>query len=370
MRTRFVTGATSLQAVGLCALLLLSGALFAQNDILARGKSMDSNVTPSPINGVTFRTIQNNGISMRIAEAGTSGPLILFAHGWPESWYGWRHQLTFFAEAGYRVVAPDMRGYGKTEAPKEVTDYDIVTIAADMTGILDVLGEEQAIMVGHDWGAIVAWNTVLLHPDRFTALVAMSVPYGGRPPESPMDTWRKVSGENFHYILYHNEPGGVAEAEYDANPVGLLSRLYLSPDSPRHPPLVTDHARSAGGWIDRLGESKGLPDWLSQNELDYVVSEFEEAGFRGGMNYYRNFHRNWEITEHLQDVKVKVPTVFIAGADDMVIAHSNEQQLQGAMSKIAEDFRGVILFPGVGHWVQQEVPDQTNRAILDFLNGL
>ena len=154
------------------------------------------------------------------------------------------------------MVAPDMRGYGDTDKPADVDDYDIVHLAGDMVGVLDALGEETAIMVGHDWGSIVAWNTVLLHPQRFSALIAMSVPYGGRARQSPMVGWKAAFGDNFYYILYHNEPGGVAEAEYDANPRGLLSRLYLSPSSPREAPVVTDPLRTAGGWIDRLGAAR------------------------------------------------------------------------------------------------------------------
>jgi pimeloyl-ACP methyl ester carboxylesterase len=179
----------------------------------------------SPVKGVTFRRIESNGINMRIAEMGDSGPLVLLAHGWPESWYSWRHQITVLAKAGYRVVAPDMRGYGETDAPAEVGAYDIERLTADMVGILDALGEETAIMVGHDWGSIVAWYSVMMYPKRFTALIAMSVPYGGRPKQSPLAYWQEKFGDNFFYILYHNEPG-VAEAEYDSDPHGLLSRLY------------------------------------------------------------------------------------------------------------------------------------------------
>ena len=324
----------------------------------------------TPIDGVRFQYIEANGLNFRLAVAGDSGPLILLAHGWPESWYNWRHQLSFFAENGYRVVAPDMRGYGSTDAPADIDDYNIEHLAADMVGILDALGESQAIMVGHDWGSIVAWNTVLMYPERFTALVAMSVPYGGRPPQSPMDSWREAFGDNFYYILYHNEPGGVAEAEYDSDPYGLISKLYLSPDSPREAPTVTDPLRSAGGWIGRLGAPTGLPDWLEQADLDYVVGEFQRAGFRGGINYYRNFHRNWELTESYQDTKITVPTIFIAGEQDVVIAGAPREQLQGAMNRVVEDLRDVVLIPGKGHWVQQEAPDATNKAMLDFLQGL
>jgi pimeloyl-ACP methyl ester carboxylesterase len=340
----------------------LSGQVLAQQG--------DSEVsTESPVAGVTFRFIESNGITLRIAEAGT-GPLVLLAHGWPESWYSWRHQLTMLAAAGYHVVAPDMRGYGETDKPAAVDDYDINHLAGDLVGILDALGEETAILVGHDWGAIVAWSTVLLHPSRFTALIAMSVPYGGRVAQSPVESWREAFGENFFYILYHNEPGGVAEAEYDADPRGLLSRLYLSPSSPREPATITDPLRSAGGWIGRLGAPMGLPDWLRQEDLDYIVSQFETAGFRGGVNYYRNFHRNWEITEHLQGATIKIPVLFIAGSRDIVIAGADKERLTATISRAVEDLRDVVLIPDIGHWVQQEAPAETNAAMMEFLNSL
>lgn len=318
--------------------------------------------------GVTFRRIESNGINMRIAEMGDSGPLVLLAHGWPESWYSWRHQITVLAKAGYRVVAPDMRGYGETDAPAEVGAYDIERLTADMVGILDALGEETAIMVGHDWGSIVAWYSVMMYPKRFTALIAMSVPYGGRPKQSPLAYWQEKFGDNFFYILYHNEPG-VAEAEYDSDPHGLLSRLYASPKSPREEPMITDRIRSAGGWIGRLGAPKDLPDWLTADDLDYIVSQFENAGFRGGVNYYRNFHRNWEITENLADARVKVPTLFIAGEKDVVIAKATTEALTHTMSRVVDDLRDVVLIPEIGHWVQQEAPERTNAVILEFLRG-
>lgn len=358
----------SLTAAVLLCLAAVSGHtnLFAQSDAQTENALMNEE---SPIPGISFRFIESNGIRMRLATMGDTGPLVIMAHGWPESWYSWRHQIQALANAGYRVVAPDMRGYGATDAPPNVEDYDIVTLAADIVGIVDAHGEDKAILMGHDWGSIVAWNTVLLHPERFSALVAMSVPYGGRPAESPLAGWRNTFGDNFYYILYHQEPG-VAEAEYDGDPLGLLSRLYLSPDSPREPPEVTDRHRSAGGWIPRLGAAKGLPDWLTQEDLDYFVSQFEAAGFRGGINYYRNFHRNWEITPQLADEKISVPTLFIAGENDMVIGGASQGRLQGAMNRVVEDLRGVVLLPQAGHWIQQELPEETNAAVLDFLQGL
>lgn len=323
----------------------------------------------SPIDGIHFQFVESNGIRMRVATMGDTGPLVIMAHGWPESWYSWRHQIVAVANAGFRVVAPDMRGYGATDAPANVEDYNITEIAADMVGLVDTFGEEKAILIGHDWGSIVAWNTVLLHPDRFSALMAMSVPYSGRAAQSPLQSWQEAYGDNFYYILYHQEPG-VAEAEYDADPAGLLSRLYLSPDSPREPATITDRKRSAGGWIGRMGKPLGLPDWLTQNDLDYVVNQFKAAGFRGGVNYYRNFHRNWEITPQLADARVTVPTLFLAGEKDVVIAGAPQARLEGAMRRVVDDLRGVILIPEAGHWIQQERPAETNAAVLEFLKGL
>jgi pimeloyl-ACP methyl ester carboxylesterase len=316
----------------------------------------------------TLRTITANGIKMRIAEMG-KGPLVILLHGFPESWYSWRHQLPALADAGYRAVAPDLRGYGKSDKPAAVEDYDIHHLTADVVGLIDALGEKTAVVVGHDWGSLVAWNCLLLKPERFTGLVAMSVPYGGRAAESPLATMKKTFGDNFYYILYFQEPG-VAEREFDADPRAFLSRLYLSPDSPREPPKVTDPKRAAGGWTDRMGAPKGLPSWLTQQDLDYYVNEFKESGFRGGINFYRNFHRNWETTPQLANAKIAQPVTFIAGDKDGVIRGASAESLKASMSRVATDLRGVTLIPGAGHWVQQESPKETNAALIQFLKSM
>jgi pimeloyl-ACP methyl ester carboxylesterase len=315
-----------------------------------------------------MRFIEANGIRLRIAEDGR-GPLVLLLHGWPESWYSWRHQLPALAAAGYHAVAPDMRGFGGSDKPAAVAEYDIQHLTADVVGIIDALGEKNAVVVGHDWGAIVAWHCLLLHPSRFTALVAMSVPYGGRPAESIVDTLRKTHGDNFFYILYFQEPGA-AEKEFDADPRGILSRLYVSPGAPREAPAVTDPKRVAGGWIPRLGAPRALPDWLTAADLDYFVGEFTAAGFRGGINYYRNFHRNWETTPQLAGVKVFQPVLFIAGEKDIVIRGASAAQLTAYMAGGVTNLRGVRLFADAGHWIQQERPGETNAAMLEFLKGL
>lgn len=318
--------------------------------------------------GIQFHRITSNGIQMRVADMG-EGPVVLMAHGWPESWYSWRHQIKALAAAGYRVLVPDMRGYGDTDAPEDVTSYNQVNLAADMIGILDALDIGQATMVGHDWGSPVAAHTVLLYPDRFNGLVLLSVPHGGRGPVNPIDAMRAATGDNFFYMVYHNEPGGVAEAEYDSDPRGFLSRIYTSPDTPREPPEVTDPKRAAGGWIPRLGAPKERPEWLRQEDLDYYVSQFEASGFRGGVNYYRNFGLSWELTADLERT-IPVPTLFIAGEEDLVINGASRDQLTASMAATVPQLTEVILIPGVGHWVQQEAADLTNEAMILFLDTL
>jgi pimeloyl-ACP methyl ester carboxylesterase len=326
--------------------------------------------TPSPVDGVNFRTIKTNGINMRLAVSGDAGPLVLLVHGWPESWYSWRHQLTGLAAAGYRVVAPDMRGYGNTDAPADVVDYDMTHLTGDMVGILDALGEPSAVIVGHDWGAPVSQYSALFYPERFRGLVMMSVPYAGRATRNPLESMRTNAGENFFYIVYHNEAGGVAEKEYDGDPRGILGRLYLSPDSPREPATVTDPKRIAGGWIPRLGAPKGLPDWLTEADLDYYVAEFKRAGFRGGVNYYRTFERNWQQTADRSDFVIRVPSLFYAGEKDSVIGRATAATLKQTMTPYFSDLRDVRLVPGKGHWIQQEAAATTNAVLIEFLEGL
>ncbi|GAB1258414.1 alpha/beta hydrolase [Aurantivibrio plasticivorans] len=313
-----------------------------------------------------LRMVENNGITMRIAEMG-EGPLVILVHGWPESWYSWRHQITALAEAGYHVVAPDMRGYGKTDKPHNIEEYDIKHVTADIAGLVDLMGEEQAILVGHDWGAIVTWNAMLLYPEKFKALVAMSVPYRGRATESPIDSMRKRLKDSFFYIMYFQE-WNVAEREFDADPRGVLSRLYTSPDTPLEEPEITDMNRGAGGWIPRRGAPKERPDWLSKEDLDYYVNEFTEAGFRGGINYYRNMHRNWEITPELADAKITQPVLFIAGEKDVVIRGATKEQLEFGMKRAVPGLEGVVLIPEIGHWLQQEKPEAVNKLVIDFVN--
>ncbi|MGH8034657.1 MAG: alpha/beta fold hydrolase, partial [Lysobacterales bacterium] len=318
---------------------------------------------------IRHRKVLSNGIRLRLAEAGPeTGPLLLLAHGWPESWYSWRYQIPALAAAGFHVVAPDMRGFGDSDAPREIATYDILNLVEDLAGLLPVCQAEEAVVVGHDWGAVVAWHCALVHPGRFRAVAALSIPHFGRPVDAPTRIWKQRFGDTFYYILYHQQPG-VAEAEYEANPRGLLEMLYTSPDTPREPPRITDSGKDAGGWIGRWGRPRTLPAWLSQADLDYYVGEFRRSGFHGGLNYYRNFDRNWEITAQLDQV-VRVPALYIAGDQDMAIAHLGLGQLRERMSAVVTDLRGLVWFEGAGHWIQQERHEECNQALLSFLSGL
>ena len=297
------------------------------------------------------------------------GPLVILLHGFPGSWYTWRHQLPVLAKAGYRVVAPDMRGYGGTDKPEKIQDYQIDKLSADISGIVDAMGEKSAFLVGHDWGGLVGWAAMLQYPEKFKAYVAMSVPYAGRMQESYVDTLKRAYGDKFYYVLYFQQEG-VAEAELDQDPQGFLTRVYTSPDVPKEAPTLTNPRMDAGGLLPRIGVPKKLPDWLSKKDLDYFVSQFQGSGFRGPINYYRNFDRFFELSQELKEVKVAQPVLFIAGAEDPLIGGANEGQLNAMMSGGTKDLRQVKLYPDVGHWVQQQVPDQVNVLMVEFLNGL
>jgi pimeloyl-ACP methyl ester carboxylesterase len=309
-------------------------------------------------------TVTTNGIRMRIAQAG-SGPLVLLLHGFPESWYSWRHQLPALAAAGFRVVIPDQRGYGGTDSPLDVESYDIVHLVDDAVGLLDALGEEQAVVVGHDWGAPVAWHCALLQPERFRAVAALSVPYIGRSPLPPLEMFRTMAGEHFFYILYFQEPG-VAEHELEADVRATMRRFLYAASGDVIEPLDFWRKPKTAKFLDGLPEPRELPSWLSEADLDYFTAEFRRTGFRGGLNWYRNIDRNWRLTIHLGGTKVMQPALFIAGERDGVLAMIPVE----AMRPLVPNLRRLMILPGCGHWTQQERPAEVNAALVEFLKAL
>ena len=314
---------------------------------------------------ITHRTIRTNGINMHIAEAG-SGPLVVMCHGWPESWYSWRHQLTGLAEAGFHAVAPDQRGYGQTDKPQDIAQYTQLHMVGDIVGLLDALGEETATIVGHDWGAPVAWNSALLRPDRFTRVVGMSVPYTPRGDFQPTLGLRAAFGENFFYILYFQEPG-VAEAELEAD-VNLTMRSLLfsaSGDMPRPDVPPPPRPAATAKFLDGVVNPETLPAWLSQADVDFFVNEFKSSGFRGGLNWYRNMDRNWDMMGAWRNAKVTVPALFITGEKDVVRSFAPEDTIRQNVPNLKD----LVIVPGAGHWVQQERPAEVNAALIKFLKG-
>jgi pimeloyl-ACP methyl ester carboxylesterase len=314
---------------------------------------------------VRSRTVATNGVELHVDECG-EGPLVVLAHGFPELAYSWRHQLPALAAAGYRVIAPDQRGYGASTRPGAVTDYDIAHLTGDLVGLIDDAGEEKAVVVGHDWGAMVVWAMSLLHPERVAGVAGLSVPFLHRGPQPPTEMMRAVMGDNFFYMLYFQEPG-VADADLGADPATTMRRMLggVSTDggSGPDPSFFADDGR---GFVERMPEPAGLPDWLSQAELDAYVGEFERTGFTGGVNWYRNLDRNWELTEHLAERKVEVPSLFIGGGADPVLLMSPPSTMDGWVT----DHRGDLIVPGAGHWVQQQSPDEVNAALVEFIGSV
>jgi pimeloyl-ACP methyl ester carboxylesterase len=318
------------------------------------------------MDGVAHRTIETNGIHLHLAEQG-DGPLVVLCHGFPESWYSWRHQLTALAEAGFRVVAPDMRGYGDSEAPEAIDQYTLLHLIGDMVGLLDALDASQAVIVGHDWGAPVAWQAARLRPDRFRAVIGLSVPYRPRGRARPTSVMPQTEDAMF-YQLYFQQPG-IAEAEHERD-VGATFRkiLYsISGDAPERPVgMVPRH----GGFLSRMVEPTGLPPWLTDADIEFYVTQFSRSGFRGGLNWYRNIDRSWELLAVFDGVPVAVPALYIVGDRDPVVKFPGMDQVIPNLSRFAPRLRGTIVLPGCGHWTQQERPTEVNRAIIDFLLAL
>ncbi len=334
--------------------------------------------------GVRERTVTvesvgaGDTVDLHVLEAGDEGPLVVLAHGFPELAWSWRHQLPALAAAGYRVVAPDQRGYGASTRPDAVEDYDIFHLTGDLVGLLDVLGEDQATFIGHDWGSMVVWQLALLHPDRVRGVCGMSVPFVPRASGPPVEIFRAIFADSFFYIVYFQEPG-VADAELGGDPARTMRRLLaglstsgdLTPDAAAAPStddMATDEMATddGQGFIDRIPEPDGLPEWLSQDELDHYVEEFTRTGFTGGINWYRNFDRNWERTPQLAGATVPVPSFFIGGSDDPVLTMSPPD----AQEQWLSDHRGSVIIDGAGHWLQQQAPEQVNAALLGFLDQL
>ncbi|HYC02471.1 MAG TPA: alpha/beta hydrolase [Azospirillaceae bacterium] len=317
------------------------------------------------------RYVQTNGIRMHLLEQG-EGPLVLMCHGWPELSHSWRNQLRALAEAGYRAVAPDMRGFGRTEAPESQDSYTLLHHVGDMVGVLDALGEQTAVVVGHDWGAPVAWHCALFRPDRFRAVAGLSVPHAPRGPGS-IPKLVKAKGLDRFYMAYFQEPGR-AERELEADPYQTFRRL-----------LVAASGDSEAGWPAMIPEGKtlvdtcpyptDLPGWLSEEDLQIYAENYRHSGFRGGLNWYRCMDLNWELMgawggPNGNRLSPTTPALFLVGDKDSVIRMPGLDKAFANLHENVPGLRAKIMIPGAGHWLQQEAPDAANEALVGFLRGL
>lgn len=316
----------------------------------------------------TSRTVPVGDIAMRITEHGDGDPVVL-CHGFPGLGYSWRHQMSALADAGYRVIAPDMRGYGGTDAPPDAAVYDRTHTVADLVGLLDALDIEQAVFGGHDFGAHLTWDLPSLAPERVRALIQLSVPRLPRSPFRPSAGFARMAEKHFIHFHYFQEPG-VADGELDARPAEFLAKIFHALGGDGNYLACWQHPSQGNGYLDVLPEAPDLPwSWLSTDEFDHYVDEFTRTGFTGGLNWYRAEDLVWEQTAHTRYLPISVPTAFIAGAADPVLTMMGRTALD-AMAELVPGLQSTTLVPGAGHFVQMEAPDRVNDAMIDFLRAL
>ena len=316
------------------------------------------------------RRIQTDGLTQQILEAG-AGPLVLLIHGFPELGISWRAQVQALADAGYHAVAPDMRGYGGTDRPAEAADYSILNLVGDMVDLVRALGETSCVVVGHDWGAPVAWHCALLRPDLFRAVFGLSVPFQPRrprgPPTAAMAALSKRAGLGQLYISQLQAPD--AHVEFDADPATALRKAFFAYDG-----ATPDDRQSTGffpegqTFLSTIADDAALPPWMGEDHFAEYVAAFSASGFKGSVDWYRSLDANWAATAFLQDARIAVPAAFVVGERDPVRHYAGAHE--ATLKDWAPDLRLQVVVPGAGHWIQQERPDEVNRLLLAFLRDL
>ena len=362
------------------------------------------------VEDITLSYVHANGIRHRIAKAGRCSPsstLVMFLHGWPDFWFTWRHQLVACARNGFLAVAPDMRGCGRTDDPVDVEQFNVHTLAGDVIGIMNALGYDQCLLVGHDWGAWLAWFVALLYPQNIAAVCALSVPYNRHRPKGLLTHLKGKYGNcidgtsqqmiecKFNYMLHHNLH--LSAQEYDKNTREALYRIYFYHDgvqsSSDTPEVKSDkmfilpkkeveiissndncHVRfdattSPGLWA-RLARPKTLPTWITDVEFNHCVNGFLKSGFAGGLRWYQTLDLNWQITRYLNGSKVKQPSLFIAGVNDMVVkTYGGSASCERALTDSCPALTRCVFLTGAGHWVHQERADDVNSILIQFLQS-
>ncbi len=315
----------------------------------------------------SLEILQVGAIRMRVALQG-SGPLVLLCHGFPESWYAWRSQIAALAAAGYRAAAPDMRGYGGTDAPAGADAYTMLHHVGDMTELVRVLGETEAVIVGHDWGAAAAWTAAMLRPDMFRAVVGMSVPFSP-PARVDLLTSLEQNGIRTFYMQHFQTPG-VAEAEFEADPEATIRRITFSMSGDGPDRVVAGVLAPGTGLLDNTVDPETLPSWLSADDIAYVSGEFKRTGFTGGLNWYRSIRRSSELLAAWRGCQIKQPSLFIAGGSDDVLKFPGAKARVDGLKDVLPGLRGCHILEGAGHWIQRERAAEVNDLLIGFLKGL
>jgi pimeloyl-ACP methyl ester carboxylesterase len=316
------------------------------------------------IPGAASSSIEREDVRLRVHHAG-EGPLVVLLHGFPELAYSWRHQFRPLVEAGYRVAAPDQRGYGDSSSPPNAEAFSVEELAADVAAVIDAFGGEPAVVIGHDWGAPVAWHTALRFPSRVRAVGSLSVPHAARASAPPLALMRAAAGPDFiHYIDYFQQPG-LAEGEFEADVrASLLGFLWaISGDVPREERFKP--IQRGKRFLDSLTVPAALPSWLTEDDLQVYVQAFRKSGFRGGLNWYRNVDRNWEQSADLAGAVVSQPAMFVTGSRDP----ARNPPAIDRLRDVVPDLRVSAVLEGCGHWTQQERPEDVTRLLLEFLSA-
>ena len=325
-----------------------------------------------------FKFIDTNGITLRAAVEG-EGPLIIMVHGCPESWFSWRRQIPVIAEAGYKVVAIDVRGYGGSDKPHAIEEYTLKKIGADIIGIIDFFEEDQAILIGHDWGGPIVWYTSLLNENRISAVAGLSVPYFPQREVSPLDAFEVIYKDKFFYQLYFQKEG-VAESEFEPDLRKYLESTYFSIDARGmkkqfENPLNAMKKGPNAKYLDDVVEFESYPDWINKDEMNYLINEFENSGMRGPLNRYRAQRIDFEELKDFRDKKLKQPAALMVGSLDPVNffigdGYKDTEHLKEVFEPVYENLIKTELINDVGHWTQQEAPEEVNRFLLDFLKQI
>ncbi|GFZ19391.1 alpha/beta-Hydrolases superfamily protein [Actinidia rufa] len=311
---------------------------------------------------IEHRIITVNGINMHVAEVG-EGPAVLFLHGFPELWYSWRHQMLSLSSAGYHAIAPDLRGYGDTDRPPSAASYTVFHIVGDLVGLLNALGLDQVFLVGHDWGAIIAWCFCLFRPDCIKALVNMSIPFQPRHPSvNPLQSFRTLFGDDY-YVCRFQTPGEMEE-DFARVDTAKIITAFLCSRSP-HPPILPKDME-----LKALFEAPiPLPSWLTEEDINYYASKFNQKGFTGGLNYYRAIDLDWDLTVAWTGLQVNVPVKFIVGDDDITynFPGAKEYIQNGGFKRDVPNLQEVVVMEGVAHFLNQEKPEEISAHIIDFI---